>query len=73
MLRALLVCVVSLQGQGPLKPKDESEPNRFWQATLSSGNCRVALDRIVSVSRHKYALDGALILDEVQWIASGRH
>jgi hypothetical protein len=65
MLCALLVCVVSLQGQEPLKPKDESEPNRFWQATLSGGNYRVALGRIVSVSRHKYALDGALIVDEV--------
>lgn len=65
MFCALLVCVVSLQGQEPLKPKDESEPNRFWQATLSGGNYRVALDRIVSVSRHKYPLDGALIVDEV--------
>ena len=25
----------------------------------------VALDRIASVSRHKYVLDGALIIDEV--------
>lgn len=54
-------------GGAPDKPKagDTPGPNRFWQATLSGGHYMVALDRIVSVSRHKYVLDGALIVDEV--------
>lgn len=38
---------------------------RFWEANLGGGNYAVALDRISSVSRHKYVLDGALIVDEV--------
>jgi len=65
MLATLFVCMVSLQGQEPGKPKDESVPNRFWQATLAGGNYMVALDKITSVSRHKYLLDGTLIVDEV--------
>ena len=44
---------------------DELGLPRFWQANLGGGNYVVALDRIASVSRHKYVLDGALIVDEV--------
>jgi hypothetical protein len=40
-------------------------PNRFWQAALPGGSFMVPLDRIASVSRHKYLLDGAVIVDEV--------
>lgn len=49
------------------KPKttDAAGPNRFWQASLPGGHYMVALDRITSVSRHKYVLDGALLVDEV--------
>ena len=49
------------------KPKagDSPGPGRFWQATLKGGHFMVALDRIASVSRHKYVLDGAVIVDEV--------
>lgn len=47
------------------KEGDQPGPPRFWQATLSGGHYMVALDRIVSLSRHKYALDGAVIVDEV--------
>ena len=51
----------------PEKPKtgETPGPNRFWQATLDGGHYMVALDRITAVSRHKYVLDGALIVDEV--------
>jgi hypothetical protein len=49
----------------PAKPGDSAGPNRFWQATLSGGHYMVALDRISAVSRHKYLLDGAVIVDEV--------
>ncbi len=47
------------------KTGDSVGNNRFWQATLAGGHYMVALDRIVSVSRHKYVLDGAVIVDEV--------
>jgi len=38
---------------------------RFWQATVDGGHYMVALDHITSVSRHRYVLDGAVIVDEV--------
>lgn len=44
---------------------ESAGPSRFWQATLDGGHYMVALSRISSVSRHKYVLDGALIIDEV--------
>lgn len=47
------------------KTSDTSGPNRFWQAALDGGHYMVALDRISSVSRHRYVLDGAVIVDEV--------
>ena len=54
-------------GTTPEKPKAGETPgnNRFWQATVNGGHFMVALDRIVSVSRHKYVLDGTLTVDEV--------
>ncbi len=54
-------------GSTTVKPKtgDSPGPDRFWQATVNGGHFMVALDRIASVSRHKYVLDGALIVDEV--------
>jgi hypothetical protein len=56
----------------PEKPVDSVGANRFWQATLGGGHYMVALDRISSVSRHKYVLDGALIVDEVTVDALGQ-
>jgi len=54
------------------KTKESVGDSRFWQATIGGGNFMVALDRIVSVSRHKYLLDGALIVDEVTIDTSGQ-
>ena len=56
----------------PEKPSDSAGANRFWQATLGGGHYMVALDRISSVSRHKYVLDGTLIVDEVTVDALGQ-
>lgn len=50
---------------GQPKPGDSAGPHRFWQANVGGGHFMVALNRIVSVSRHKYVLDGAVIVDEV--------
>jgi len=52
-------------GAGKKSIEDVDGPNRFWQATLPGGHYMVALDRISSISRHQYVLDGALIVDEV--------
>jgi hypothetical protein len=49
----------------PKKTGDSPGPQRFWQASVGGGNYMVALDRITAVSRHKYLLDGAVIVDEV--------
>ena len=74
---SLIACTSIVQAQDPDAPPEEAEvtppgktgdspgPNRFWQATLAGGHYMIALDRISSVSRHKYALDGAMIVDEV--------
>ena len=56
----------------PNAPEDTPQSNRFWQATVPGGHYMVALDRISSVSRHKYVLDGAVIVDEVTVDALGQ-
>jgi hypothetical protein len=56
----------------PQKAGDTSGPQRFWQAHVGGGHFMVALSRIVSVSRHKYVLDGALIVDEVTVDSEGQ-
>ncbi len=52
--------------------EDASGPERFWQASVDDGHYMVALDRIASISRHRYVLDGALIVNEVTVDATGR-
>lgn len=51
----------------PEKPEttDSATPEAFWRAKVPGGEFIVALSHISSVSRHKYLLDGALIVDEV--------
>lgn len=51
---------------------DTTGPGRFWQATVPGGSLMVALDRITSVSRAKYVLDGAVIVDEVTIDTTGQ-
>lgn len=54
------------------KTNDTQEPNRFWQANVGDGQYMVAIDRISAISRHKYLLDGAIIVDEVTVDALGQ-
>jgi hypothetical protein len=53
----------------PAQAENQSNDQRgkrgYWEANLAGGNYVVALSRITSVSRHKYVLDGAVIVDEV--------
>ncbi len=72
LLAGLLACTIPVSAQntpGDAEPTnktgDSAGPSRFWQSSLSGGHFMVALDRIASVSRHKYVLDGSLIIDEV--------
>jgi hypothetical protein len=51
---------------------DVPQPNRFWQANVGGGHYMVALDRISAISRHKYLLDGSVIVDEVTVDALGQ-
>jgi len=69
-LAALLIvgpAVAFAQDEAPPTQSTADTPgsDRFWQATLDGGHYMVALDRITAVSRHRYVLDGALIVDEV--------
>ena len=83
VLAGLLTCVGSVWAQEdapaagettPEKPKagESPGPSRFWQATVNGGHFMVALDRIASVSRHKYVLDGTLVIDEVTIDTTGQ-
>ncbi len=54
------------------KPEDVEQPNRFWQAGVGGGHYMVALDRISAISRHKYLLDGGIMVDEVTVDALGQ-
>lgn len=56
----------------PKKSGESPGSQRFWQANLPGGSYMVALDRIVSVSRAKYLLDGAVIVDEVTVDTTGQ-
>ncbi len=74
LLALMLVLPVHAQNAPAAQPKtdDAPQPNRFWQATLPGGHYMVALDRVSAVSRHRYVLDGAVIVDEVTIDAIGQ-
>ena len=74
----LLATPALLQAQTPApaastgKTDDTQQPNRFWQASVGGGDYIVAIDRISAISRHKYLLDGAIVVDEVTVDALGQ-
>jgi hypothetical protein len=79
LLLISLAITCPIHGQNPpadpentKKTEDSPQSNRFWQASLPGGHYMVALDRISSVSRHQYVLDGALLVDEVTVDALGQ-
>ena len=45
--------------------EDREDQKRFWDASVGNGNYLVALDRIANISKHRYLLDGTLIVTEV--------
>jgi hypothetical protein len=83
LLLGFLAIPFSLQAQGQnqnekkkaedkKKIEDVWQKNRFWQASVGGGQYMVALERISAISRHKYVLDGAVIVDEVTVDALGQ-
>lgn len=75
--------VLSAQVFPPVDPpttkpaeENESRPTRnargFWQAMLAGGEFVVSTDKITSVSRHSYLLDGTLVVDEVTIDTTGQ-
>ena len=70
-LITLLVCLSPLavlaQDAGGSNPQASEADNnrRFWQAELPGGAYVVALDRISSVGKHEYLVDGGFVVTEV--------
>lgn len=74
--KSIFLSGLALFGGSSLLPAQEPAPAepqlaepipgcKFWQATVGGGHYMVALAKIVSVSRHKYLLDAAMVVDEV--------
>jgi len=78
VLTSQLLCAQNTSPTQPQQPAqqkttdDTNTPTRFWQASVGGGHYMVALDRISAISRHRYVLDGALIVDEVNVDALGQ-
>lgn len=69
-LFALLLCLspfaATAQNTETNRQASETDNNRrFWQAELPGGAYVVALDRISSVGKHEYLVDGGFIVTEV--------
>ena len=72
----------SLRAQPPAPPaptpeapdaqKPANTPKGIWQASLPGGTYMISVDKITSVSRHKYLLDGSLVVDEVTVDSTGQ-
>lgn len=79
ILALILAAPLTALAQNNNQPDNDAEKktgetpgnNRFWQASLGGGTYMVALDRIVSVSRHKYLVDG-MVIDEVAVDTTGQ-
>lgn len=52
-------------GEAQKKTSEEQNNRRLWQASLPGGAVSIALDRITSISKHQYLLDGAVVVTEV--------
>ncbi|MFK7910644.1 MAG: hypothetical protein AB8F34_08575 [Akkermansiaceae bacterium] len=66
MLLTLLPMAAEAQNDGNNNnASDVESTRRFWQASLPGGSYIVALDRISSISKHTYILNGNLKVTEV--------
>ncbi len=61
----LLPMIASAQNNSGTTTNESTGPRRFWQASVPGGNYIVALDRISSISKHDYILNGNLRVTEV--------
>ena len=58
--------------EGEATTTDTETRNPFWQASVGGGHYMVRIDRIASISRHRYLLDGSVIVDEVTVDTTGQ-
>ncbi len=73
VLLAALLVPVSAQNNTTTDPNnqnntgttDSQSGNRFWEVNVGGGNYMVALSSITSISKHRYVIDGTLLVDEV--------
>lgn len=65
MLTFAPVAALAQESPSPGGIREFSGPRRFWQAELPGGEYSVALDRIASVGKHSYVVDGNLSVTEV--------
>jgi len=71
----MLMLATAPAGMAQNQPADNTSeangPRRFWQANVPGGSYMVALDRISSISKHTYVIDGNLRVYEVVIDTSG--
>lgn len=79
LIAVSLICSPYMSAQTPQAPEEDNQEVRdassrtpFWKATVGGGHYMVRLDRIASISRHRYLLDGAVIVDEVTVDTAGQ-
>ncbi|MDB6076490.1 MAG: hypothetical protein JWO82_237 [Akkermansiaceae bacterium] len=58
--------------KGESKSTEEDGVPRFWEVKFEDGDFMTALDKIVSISKSQYLLDGNLIVNEVTVDSGGR-
>jgi hypothetical protein len=69
----ILPAAVLAQESGDTGVTETATRNPFWQVSFCcKGHYMVRLDRIASVSRHRYVLDGKVIVDEVTVDTNGQ-
>lgn len=75
-IQSILAAALLLSATSPLIAQNQNQtskdntsesvgPRRFWQCNLPGGNYMVALDRISSISKHTYVIDGTMRVTEV--------
>ena len=78
LAHAQIIPPVEVPKEKPVAPQNRNPTSGgtnakgIWQATLPGGEYAVSTDRITSVSRHSYLLDGTLLVDEVTIDTTGQ-
>lgn len=74
MAVVMFAMVLPVMGQDDTKDdltKDAPRKDARWACNVTDGSYLVALNRITSISRHRYVLDAAVVVDELVVDTSG--